>query len=104
MTIKDKVSGRAKQAAGDLTGNRRLHQQGTREERRGEAKEEARRAQHAADRKAAEVRSLEHSTNPKALAEDYTKDELYDSAQRLGIEGRSKMTKRQLAVEISRRQ
>jgi uncharacterized protein YjbJ (UPF0337 family) len=103
MSIRDKVSGRAKKATGDLTGNRRLYQQGAREERRGEAKEQARQASERAERKAAEVRSLEHATNPRALAEDHTKDELYDRAQQLGIEGRSEMTKDQLAVAISRR-
>lgn len=103
MSIRDKVSGRTKKAVGDITGNRRLHQEGAREERRGEAKDEARRARANADRKAAEVRALEHATNPRALAEDYSKDELYDRAQQLGIEGRSEMTKDELAVEISRR-
>ena len=103
MGITDKVSGRTKKAAGDLTGNRRLYNQGAREERKGEAKEQARRASDRADRKAAEVRSLEHATNPRALTEDYSKDELYDRAQQLGVEGRSKMTKDQLAVEITRR-
>jgi|SRR5215204_806019 len=104
MGISDKASGRAKKAAGDLTGNRRLYQQGAREERRGDAKQQARRAQERADRKAAEVRSLEYATNPDALAEDHTKEELYDRAQQLGIEGRSQMTKQQLAAEISRRE
>ena len=104
MSITDKVSGRAKKAAGDLTGNRKLYERGTREERKGQAKDQARRAQERADRKAAEVRSLEHATNPRALADDYTRDELYARAQRLGVEGRSEMTKKELAAEISRRQ
>jgi uncharacterized protein YjbJ (UPF0337 family) len=104
MSIKDKVSGRAKKAAGDLSGNRRLYEQGAREERKGAAKEQAVRAQDRAERKAAEVRSLEHATNPRALAQDYTKDELYDRAQQLGIEGRSEMTKDELAAAITRRE
>ena len=104
MSLKDKVSGRAKKAAGDLTGNRGLYGQGAREERRGQAKEQSRRARDRADRKAEEVRSLEYATNPDALAEDHTKEELYDRAQQLGIEGRSQMTKQQLAAEISRRE
>jgi len=104
MGIRDKVSGRAKKATGDLTGNRRLHREGAREERKGEAKEQARHAQDRADRKAAEVRSLEHATNPRALAEDRTRDELYDRAQQLGVPGRSKMTKQELAAEVSRRE
>ena len=104
MSIRDKVSGRAKKAAGDLTGNRRLHEQGAREERRGEAKDEARQAQEEAERKASEVRSLEHETNPHTLAEDHSREELYDRAQQLGIEGRSEMTKDELAAEIVRRE
>ena len=103
MGISDKVSGRAKKAAGDLTGNRKLYQQGAREERKGDAKRQARRAQDRAESKAAEVRSLEYATNPAALAEDHTKEELYDRAQQLGVEGRSRMTKQELAEEISRR-
>jgi cation transport regulator ChaB len=37
-------------------------------------------------------------------AEGNTKQELYDRARRLGIEGRSKMTKRELARAIARKQ
>jgi uncharacterized protein YjbJ (UPF0337 family) len=101
--ISDKVSGRVKKAAGDVTGNRGLYQAGVRDERKGQAKDQARRAQERADRKADEVRSLEHSTNPRALAADHTRDELYDEAQRLGVDGRSEMTKDELAAAIVRR-
>jgi uncharacterized protein YjbJ (UPF0337 family) len=104
MGITDKVSGRVKKAAGDVTGNRKLYRQGAREERKGEARQEARRANERAERKAEEVRSLEHATNPRALAADRTKDELYDRAQQLGVEGRSEMTKDELAAEVSRRE
>jgi uncharacterized protein YjbJ (UPF0337 family) len=104
MSIRDKVSGRAKKAAGDITGNRRLYEQGAQEERKGEAKDQARRAQEDAERKASEVRSLEHATDPRTLAEDHTRDELYDRADQLGIEGRSEMTKDELAAEIVRRE
>jgi len=104
MGLADKASGRIKKAAGDLTGDRRLRQEGVREERKGEARTEARRAQERADRKADEVRALEHATNPAALAEDHSRDELYRRAQQLGIEGRSEMTKDELAAEITRHQ
>jgi uncharacterized protein YjbJ (UPF0337 family) len=103
MSLKDKVSGRAKKAAGDLTGNRELYEQGAREERKGQVKEQSRRAQERADRKADEVRSLEYATNPRALARDHSREELYERATELGIEGRSEMTKDQLAEAISRR-
>jgi uncharacterized protein YjbJ (UPF0337 family) len=104
MGITDKVSGRVKKAAGDLTDNRELQRKGAREERKGEARQEAAQAQERADRKADEVRSLEHSTDSDALAEDMTRDELYARAQQLGIEGRSEMTKDELAAEVSRRE
>src|SRR5918995_6098108 len=103
MSITDKVSGRVKKAAGDISGSRELYRAGVRSERKGKAKDEARRAQERADRKADEVRSLEHSTNPRALAADHTREELYAHAQRLGIEGRSEMTKNELAAAIVRR-
>ena len=40
MGITDKISGRVKQAAGDLTDDASLRQQGRKEERKGEAKEQ----------------------------------------------------------------
>ena len=104
MGITEKVSGRVKKAAGDLTGHRDLYESGVADERKGEAREQARRARERADRKAEEVRSMEHATNPRALAEDSTKEELYARAQELGVEGRSEMTKDELAAEVSRRE
>ena len=44
MGIMDKITGRAKQAAGDITGDERLREQGLAEERKGDAKEEAAKA------------------------------------------------------------
>ena len=40
MGLKDKVTGRLKQAAGDLKGDAELRQQGADEERKAEAKED----------------------------------------------------------------
>ena len=40
MGITDKVTGRIKKAAGDLTDDASLRREGSREERKGEAKEE----------------------------------------------------------------
>ena len=59
MSIQDKITGRLKQAAGDLTGNDDLRAQGLREERKGQAKEELERANAEADAKAEEVAALE---------------------------------------------
>ncbi len=62
MSMLDKLTGRAKKAAGDLTGNAGLRKQGRREERKGEAKEELERAQDRAATKAEEVANLERKT------------------------------------------
>lgn len=62
MGILDKITGRAKQAAGDLTDDASLRRQGKREERKGEKEEERDRAREEADEKAEEVADLEHKT------------------------------------------
>ncbi len=62
MGILDKLTGRAKQAAGDLANDPSLRRQGKREERKGEKKEELDRAQDRADEKAEEVADLERKT------------------------------------------
>jgi uncharacterized protein YjbJ (UPF0337 family) len=59
MGLQDKITGRVKQAAGDLLGDQNLRAQGLREERKGQAKEELERANAEADSKAQEVAALE---------------------------------------------
>jgi uncharacterized protein YjbJ (UPF0337 family) len=61
--IVDKISGKTKQAVGDVVGDRSLHREGRKEERKGDAKEEAARAQDKAEAKAREVANLERETN-----------------------------------------
>ena len=63
MGITDKITGRAKKAAGDLAGDASLRREGKQEERKGEAKDEHARAQDQADSKAGEVADLERKTN-----------------------------------------
>ena len=63
MGLLDKVTGRAKQAAGDLTDDASLRREGRQEERKGEAKDELSNAQERADAKADEVANLERKTN-----------------------------------------
>ena len=58
MSIIDKITGRAKKAAGDAG----LRRQGAREERKGEAKDELDNAQAKAEDKAHEVANLERKT------------------------------------------
>jgi len=62
MGILDKITGKAKQAAGDIADDSGLRRQGKREERKGETKEELDRAQERADEKAEEVADLERKT------------------------------------------
>ena len=62
MSIIDKITGRAKKAAGDVAGDSGLRRQGAREERKGEAKDELDNAQAKAEDKAHEVADLERKT------------------------------------------
>ncbi len=62
MSLTDKVTGRIKKAAGDLTDDASLRRQGRDEERKGEAKEELAEAHEKADAKAEEVSDLERRT------------------------------------------
>jgi uncharacterized protein YjbJ (UPF0337 family) len=62
MSILDKITGRAKKAAGDIADDPSLRREGRREERKGEAKDELNHAQERAADKAAEVSDLERKT------------------------------------------
>ena len=62
MGLTDKITGRIKKAAGDLTDDASLRREGRQEERKGEAKEERDRAHEEADRKSEEVADLERKT------------------------------------------
>lgn len=62
MSILDKLTGRAKKAAGDLTDDASLRREGRHEEKKGEKKDELDNAQENADRKAEEVADLERKT------------------------------------------
>jgi uncharacterized protein YjbJ (UPF0337 family) len=63
VSLIDKLTGRAKKAAGDLAGDPSLRHQGRQEERKGEAKDELARDQERAERKAEEVDDLERKTS-----------------------------------------
>jgi uncharacterized protein YjbJ (UPF0337 family) len=62
MSIIDKITGRAKKAAGDLADDPSLRHEGRKEERKGEAKDDLARAEERADEKADEVANLERRT------------------------------------------
>jgi uncharacterized protein YjbJ (UPF0337 family) len=63
MSILDKLTGRAKKAAGDLAGDPGLRREGRQEERKGEAKDELVRDQERVEDKAREVADLERKTS-----------------------------------------
>ena len=62
MGLLDKITGRAKKAAGDLADDPALRREGRTEERKGEAKDELGRTQEKVEDKAAEVADLERRT------------------------------------------
>jgi uncharacterized protein YjbJ (UPF0337 family) len=63
MGLTDKITGRVKQAAGDLADDASLRREGKNEERKGEAKDQLSNAQEKAERKADEVADLERKTS-----------------------------------------
>ena len=62
MGILDKITGRAKKAAGDLAGDPSLRSEGRTEERKGEEKEKLADAQEQVEEKAKDVADLERRT------------------------------------------
>ena len=62
MSIIDKITGRAKKAAGDVAGDGSLRAEGRREERKGEEKEKLADAQDRVEEKAQNVADLERRT------------------------------------------
>jgi uncharacterized protein YjbJ (UPF0337 family) len=63
MSFLDKLTGRVKKAAGDLTDDASLRREGAREELKGEAKEDLAAAHERVEEKAAEVADLERRTD-----------------------------------------
>ncbi len=62
MSIIDKITGKAKQAAGDVADDPSLRRQGKKEETKGRAKEDLDRAEDRADAEADRVADLERRT------------------------------------------
>ena len=59
MGLMDRITGRAKKAAGDLAGDESLRRQGAREERKADAKEDLDRAHDQVEEHAVRVRDAE---------------------------------------------
>jgi uncharacterized protein YjbJ (UPF0337 family) len=127
MGIFDRITGRAKRAAGDLADNEALRRQGVEQERKADLQEEAvreemraeqerasadaaaapyedraARAEARAQERAAEVQHLDDRTDAGAIAEGSTREELYEEAQARDVPGRSDMTKDELAEELKK--
>ena len=62
MGLMDKITGRAKKAAGDIKDDPSLRRQGSQDERKGEAKEERDAAHEKADAKSEEVSDLDRKS------------------------------------------
>jgi uncharacterized protein YjbJ (UPF0337 family) len=62
MSLIDKITGRAKKAAGDLTDDPSMRREGRKEERKGEEKEKLSEAQERVEDKAQDVADLERRT------------------------------------------
>ncbi len=63
MGIGDEITGKAKQAAGDVTDSAGLRQEGKQEQQKGEAKEDLAEEQERTEEKADEVADLERKTD-----------------------------------------
>ena len=63
MGLLDKITGRAKKAAGDIADDPSLRREGRQEERKGEAKDQLDSAHERVEEKAQEVADLERKTN-----------------------------------------
>lgn len=62
MSDKDKLTGKLKKAAGDLTDDGKLRREGQKEEKKGEKKEQLEHADERAEKKKEEVEDLERDT------------------------------------------
>jgi uncharacterized protein YjbJ (UPF0337 family) len=59
MGLKDRITGRIKKAAGDLSGDEGLRREGEREERKADAKDDLKQAHEQVEEQAARVRDSE---------------------------------------------
>ena len=74
MSITDKITGRAKKAAGDLTDDASLRREGRQEERKGEAKDELANAQEKADARPTRSRTSKRKTLSEQGTQGYPEE------------------------------
>ena len=82
MTIQDKVTGRFKQAAGDLTGDKELRDEGVREERKAEARRELHEAEQRVQRLRDEIARLEYRSSDEGASPNSAGDQPTATGQR----------------------
>src|SRR5436305_5237821 len=97
MGITDKITGRVKQAAGDLIGDEGLRREGADEERKGDAKEQLARDEERAER--AEARADEEAQRAEARAQAAAEREYEKADGRIEHEERKADAQRAAADE-----
>jgi uncharacterized protein YjbJ (UPF0337 family) len=107
MGLKDKITGRAKQAAGDLTGNEALRREGVEEERKGQAKEDLSEAELRAQREreqAMDTREDARRRAEEAAARELEKGDAVATGQaRPATEAESRAERMETEVEARER-
>ena len=93
MGLQDKISGRVKQAAGDLLGDEDVRRQGIDDERKGEEKEALARQREkvqgeldALDERQRRVDEMEGKTDRDGIARDQERARLEDDARERGVD------------------
>ena len=103
MGIRDKVTGRVKQAAGDLAGNRKLQRKGRQEERKGDAKDELAREDAEAARQEAKAKRERDKAETRAQSAAARERAKAEPDQRRARESRGKAARKAGEVESLQR-
>ena len=93
MSIQDKVSGRLKQAAGDLAGDKNLHGEGVREERKAEAKRELREAEQRVEHLRDEIARLEYESVSEGVSGRTEEDHSAAADQRSDVRSSARQSR-----------
>lgn len=103
MGIRDKVTGRVKQAAGDLAGNQKLQRKGRQEERKGDAKDELAREDAEALRQEAKAKRERDKAETRAQSAAARERAKAEPDQRRARESRGKAARKAGEVESLQR-
>lgn len=99
MGLRDKVTGRVKQAAGDLAGNKGLQREGRQEERKGDAKDELAREDQEATRQEAKAKRERDKAETRAQSAAARERAKAEPDQRKARESRGKAARKAGEVE-----